>query len=174
MLALIGLSALSLMSWRGRLVRALGRAIASVVLLSLIASCSVQRSLKSDVRSQMSVTTRDTVREQVVVAVHDTLREVTTITVQLGQTGDTVKVAQVTERDRFRDRKAVKDKEEKLIIQKDTVYIEKRDSVSNTNLTNSTNEKKSSFLSILKWTFAILCAIIVLIITVKVCLRRSL
>lgn len=122
----------------------------------------------------MSVTTRDTVREQVVVAVHDTLREVTTITVQLGQTGDTVKVAQVTERDRFRDRKAVKDKEEKLIIQKDTVYIEKRDSVSNTNLTNSTNEKKSSFLSILKWTFAILCAIIVLIITVKVCLWRSL
>jgi len=122
----------------------------------------------------MSVTTRDAVREQVVVAVHDTLREVTTITVQLGQTGDTVKVAQVTERDRFRDRKAVKDKEEKLIIQKDTVYIEKRDSVSNTNLTNSTNEKKSSFLSILKWTFAILCAIIVLIIVVKVCLRRSL
>ena len=32
--------------------------------------------------------TRDTVREQVMVAVHDTIREVTTITVQLGQAGD--------------------------------------------------------------------------------------
>lgn len=35
-----------------------------------------------------SAKTRDTVREQVMVAVHDTIREVTTITVQLGETGD--------------------------------------------------------------------------------------
>lgn len=99
----------------------------TIVLLST--SCSTTRSLRSDVRSQTSVTTRDTVREQVVVAIHDTLREVTTITVQLGQTGDTVRVAQVTERDRLRDRSAVRDKEEKLVVRVDTVYIERRDSV---------------------------------------------
>ena len=121
----------------------------------------------------MSVWARDSVREQVVVAVHDTLREVTTITVQLGQAGDTVKVAQVTERDRFRDRAAVRDKEEKLIVRTDTVYIEKRDSVSTTSLTNPTNQK-NSFVSSLKWICFIILGLIALIITIKVCLRRSL
>ena len=116
--------------------------------------------------------TRDTVREQVVVAIHDTLREVTTITVQLGQTGDTVKVAQVTERDRFRDRKAVKDKVEKLVVRTDTVYIERKDSVvvKEANVSHQT----LSISHLLKWTFAILCAIIVLIIVIKFGLRRSL
>ena len=118
----------------------------------------------------MSVITRDTVREQVVVAVHDTLREVTTITVQLGQTGDTVKVAQVTERDRFRDRAAVKDKEEKLVVRTDTVYMEHKDSVEvkEANISHQT----SAISHLLKWIFAIICAIIVLVITVKVSLRR--
>ena len=113
----------------------------------------------------MSVTTRDTVREQVVVAVHDTLREVTTITVQLGQTGDTVKVAQVTERDRFRARSAVKDKEEKLIVRTDTVYIEHKDSmeVKKANI----SPQPSSLSPHLKWIFAVICAIIVLIIVIK-------
>ena len=110
-----------------------------------------------------------------VVAVHDTLREVTTITVQLDQTGDTVKVAQVTERDRFRDRTAVKDKEEKLVVRTDTVYIEHKDSVkvTNTNITNLTNPSTGSgrVITALKW---ILCAIIVLIIVFKLGLRRSL
>lgn len=127
----------------------------------------------------MSVWARDSVREQVVVAVHDTLREVTTITVQLGQAGDTVKVAQVTERDRFRDRAAVRDKEEKLIVRTDTVYIERRDSV----LIQDSGfrvqgvqgaEKKSNFVSSLKWICFIILGLIALIITIKVCLRRSL
>ena len=120
----------------------------------------------------MSEITRDTVREQVVVAVHDTLREVTTITVQLGQTGDTVKVAQVTERDRLRDRKAVKDKEEKLVVHTDTVYIERKDSVvvKEANVSHQT----PSISHLLKWIFWIVCAIIVLIIVIKLGLRRSL
>ena len=107
-----------------------------------------------------------------VVAVHDTLREVTTITVQLDQTGDTVKVAQVTERDRFRDRAAVKDKEEKLVVRTDTVYIEHKDSVEvkEANISHQT----SSINHLLKWTFAIICAIIILIVVTKFCLRRSL
>lgn len=136
----------------------------------------------------MSVTTRDSVREQVVVAVHDTLREVTTITVQLGQAGDTVKVAQVTERDRFRDRAAVRDKEEKLIVRTDTVYVERRDSVliQDSGLTPQGRrpsvqdsgvqgaERKSNFVSSLKWISFIILGLIALIITIKVCLRRSL
>lgn len=109
-----------------------------------------------------------------VVAIHDTLREVTTITVQLGQTGDTVRVAQVTERDRLRDRSAVRDKEEKLVVRVDTVYIERRDS-SFVKTTNGGEDKSTwggRFRSTLKWIFALLCVLVVLIITVKVCLRR--
>ena len=54
------------------------------------------------------------------------------------------------------------------------VYIEKRDSVfvqTNTALTDRT-DKKSGFLTYVKWIFALICAIVVLIITIKVCLRR--
>ena len=108
------------------------------------------------------------------VAVHDTIREVTTITVQTNDAGDTVKVVQITDRDRARNREAVRDKEQRLVVKTDTVYIEKRDSVyvqTNTALTNDT-KKKSGFLTYVKWIFALICAVVVLIITVKVCLRR--
>lgn len=50
------------------------------------------------------------------VGVHDTIREVTTITVQTNETGDTVKVVQITDRDRARAREAVRDKEERLVV----------------------------------------------------------
>lgn len=127
----------------------------------------------------MSVTTRDSVREKVVVAVHDTVMETKTITITKNEAGDTTFTSIVTERDRVRDRAAVRDKEEKLIVRTDTVYIERRDSV----LIQDSGfrvqgvqgaEKKSNFVSSLKWIFAIVCAIIVLIILIKIGLRRSL
>ena len=92
----------------------------------------------------------------------------------LAQSQPSVKVVQITDRDRARNREAVRDKEERLVVKTDTVYIEKRDSVfvqTDTNLTNPTN-KKPGFLTYLKWIFALTCAIVVLIITIKVCLRR--
>lgn len=140
-------------------------------------SCSTSRQAtnsKIQVSSFRSQESRDTVREQVVVAVHDTLREVTTITVQLGQTGDTVRVAQVTERDRLRDRSAVRDKEEKLVVRVDTVYVAVRDSVSSFKIQGSGQKRASPFVSSLKWIFWILVAGIVLIIVVKLFGRRSL
>lgn len=101
--------ALCVQSWLRRLVRALGIAIASVALLSLTTSCSVQRqALRSEVSSQTSSVTRDTVREEVVVAVHDTLREVTTIIIQQNEAGDTVKQSIVTDRYRGRSAEAAK------------------------------------------------------------------
>lgn len=127
----------------------------------------------------MSVWARDTVREQVVVAVHDTVMETKTITITKNEDGDTTFTSIVTERDRVRDRAAVRDKEEKLIVHTDTGYIERRDSV----LIQDSGfkvqgvqgaEKKSNFVSSLKWIFAIVCAIIVLIILIKIGLRRSL
>ena len=155
------------------------RWVSAIIGLSVLClgSCSTSRtatSSKIQVSGFKSEDTRDTVREQVVVAIHDTLREVTTITVQLGQAGDTVRVAQVTERDRLRDRSAVRDAREKSVTRVDTVYIERRDS-SFVKTTNGGEDKSTwggRFRSTLKWIFALLCVIVVLIITVKVCLRR--
>ena len=82
--------------------------------------------------------TRDTVREEVVVAVHDTLREVTTIIIRQNEAGDTVKQSVVTDRYRGRNAEAAKVDfplravelnlhDERLTVQRDTVYIEKRE-----------------------------------------------
>ena len=130
--------------------------------------------------------TRDTVREEVVVAVHDTLREVTTIIIRQNEAGDTVKQSVVTDRYRGRNAEAAKVDfplravelnlhDERLTVQRDTVYIEKRDSVfvQNAGLTNPTNTTKGSgFRATLKWIFWILIGLIGLIVTVKVCLLR--
>ena len=131
------------------------------------------------------------------VAVHDTIREVTTITVQTNEAGDTVKVVQITDRDRARNREAVRDKEERLVVRTDTVYIEKRDSSLRLSslgascapqvLRRASSEsglqedpsarsgratvsgKLSAVSKILKWIFFILIGLIGLIITMKVC-----
>ena len=111
----------------------------------------------------------------------DTLIEVTTVTVQLNEVGDTVKTSTVTDRTRARAFDRRKDVEIKTEIVRDTVYIEKRDSVFvqntggfdglTTGLANPTN-KKNTFVSSLKWIFWILIGLTALIITVKLCLRR--
>ena len=105
------------------------------------------------------------------VAIHDTIREVTTITVDRNEAGDTLKVAQVTERDNIRNRSAVKDKHERIVVKTDTVFVAVRDSsnVQTTNCTNNTNESKGSGLrATLKWIFWILVCVIVLVLIFKV------
>ena len=116
------------------------------------------------------------------VSVHDTIREVTTITVQTNETGDTVRVVQITDRDRARARETVRDKEERLVVRTDTVYIEKRDSslrVSSLGAyglqedgTSTVSGKLSAVSKVLKWIFWILIGLIGLIVTVKVCTLR--
>jgi len=110
---------------------------------------------------------RDSVVVQSLVVL-DTLKEITTITVDRNDKGDTLRLVQVTERDRYRNRDRVRDEQQKTVVKTDTVYIERRDSVmvSNTNLTNPTN-KKSNFVSSLKWIFWILVAGTVLIVVMR-------
>ena len=110
-------------------------------------------------------------REQVVVTVFDTITITKTITIRESETGDTLRVSTVTERDHVRDRSQLRVKSEKVKVETDTVYIE-RDSlvVKNTNCTNPTNGSKRSRGSIvqgLKWFFFILLAIIALIIIIR-------
>lgn len=150
---------------RKTLVIALGALIVSACSSSREAAVSSFRVLDSRV-------TKDSVKvEKVVVEVHDTIMETTTITVDRNETGDTLKVAQVTERDRIRDRAQVNDRSEMVRVVRDTVFIEKRDSVSTTtNFTNGTNPKssKNAIVQGLKWIFWIIVAVIALMIVVRI------
>lgn len=93
------------------------------------------------------------------IEVRDTLKEVTTITVQTNDKGDTLKVVQVTERDRISNRDRARDSHEKTVIKTDTVFIERRDSVyTTTNLANPTNGKSGGLVSVLRWIFWIIVA----------------
>ena len=64
-----------------------------------------------------------------VVAEHDTIMEVTTIHVRTNEAGDTVFRSVVTDRERGRSRDAIAVQKTKTEIVRDTVIIEKRDSV---------------------------------------------
>lgn len=107
------------------------------------------------------------------VAIRDTVREVTTIHIQTNETGDTLKVAQVTERDRIRDRAQVSNKEVEVRVVRDTVYIEHRNTTSVKEIAGlARNEgagsQASPFVSALKWIFWIIIAAGGLIIVIKV------
>ena len=115
---------------------------------------------------------RDSSRvERVVVAVHDTIMETVTIVVRESEQGDTLRLEKVTERDRVRDRTGFKVQDSRVTIKRDTVYVEKRDSVlvqTNTNLTNGTNKRASPVVLTLKWVFWIIIALAGLIITITI------
>ncbi len=124
----------------------------------------------------------------------DSLVEVTTITIRENENGDTLKVTQVTDRLRVHSLNTKRDVEVKIVEKKDTVYVAVRDSVSSSWTSQATKsmttfqnsgsllskaawpsatKQKNSFVSSLKWIFAILCASIGLIIVIRlVCYHR--
>lgn len=133
--------------------------------------CSVQReAVRSEVRSQTTEVVRDTVREQVVVAVLDSVTITKTITITENEQGDTVRLVEVTDRDRVRDRAAVCDKEEKVMVKTDTVYVERRDSVfvQAPAAASATGKNRPAWVQGLKWVFWIVIAVTVLVVIFKV------
>ena len=110
------------------------------------------------------------------VAVHDTLTITKTITIRENEQGDTVFRSEVTDRDRIRSKADVRSKKEVVRVERDTVYVERRDSsmVHGSRFMVHDENRPSAFILTLKWIFWILCAIVVLIITVRIGLRRSL
>ena len=144
-----------------------------------VSSCCTSRkavSSQEQVRLERVSEKVDSVQEHTAVAVHDTLQEVTTITIQTNDRGDTLKITQITDRNRIRAMSDFRSKKEEVKVRVDTVYIERRDSSYAEKTIVAGSEDKStwggSFRSTLKWIIAILCASIVLIITVKVCYHR--
>ena len=148
------------------------RGMLAIALVALTASaCSVSRSATAVKSEELKVKSevRDSSRvEQVMVAVRDTLKEVTTVTVQLNETGDTVKVSTVTDRTRASDRSQLRDKSEKIIVRVDTVYVERRDSVRVETPRQARGDiGRASTLSYLKWIFWIIVSVTVLLIVIK-------
>ena len=114
--------------------------------------------------------------DSVIVTVFDTITITKTITIRESETGDTLRMTTVTDRERIRSMSDVRSKKADVVVKTDTVYVE-RDSVAvrNTNCTNPTNGSKSSRGSIvqgLKWVFWILVAVIVLILLIRLLPKR--
>lgn len=150
------------------------------MLIALCAtSCASSRVLRTSEELRVKSEELRAARDSVVVEVRDTVREVTTTTVVLreqrdsaGTAMDTVKVTTVTDRTRASDRSQLRVKSEELRVRTDTVYIERRDSVLIQDLGFKVQgvqgaEKKSNFVSSLKWIFAILVALIVLVLVIR-------
>jgi hypothetical protein len=116
--------------------------------------------------------TRDTVREEVALMVHDTIREVTTITIRQNEAGDTLKVVQVTDRDRIHSKADVRSKKEVVRVERDTVYIERKDSVlvqgSRFQVSGDSISHHTSAIShLLKWMLAIAFLLLTSVVLVR-------
>ena len=126
-------------------------------------------------RSSDRVATYETERaekevDRVVVAERDTIREVTTVTIQLGATGDTLFQSVVTDRLRGRSRDAIATQKTKVEVVRDTVVVEKRDSVNVETFRQAQGDRAraSPVVSALKWIFWIIIGLIVLMIVVRI------
>ena len=78
----------------------------------------------------MKAEVRDSSRvEQVMVAVHDTLTITKKVTIRENENGDTVRMTTETDRERVRSISDVRSKKEEVRVVRDTVYVERKDSV---------------------------------------------
>ena len=142
--------------------------------------CVSSRTATSERLQLTAYSLQDTVREQVVVTVFDTITITKTITIRENESGDTLRVSTVTERDHVRDRSQLRVKSEKLKVETDTVYVE-RDSLRLTAYSlpgteideqGNVTKKVNRFAQSLKWVFLTLVAVIAIIILMKIKLRR--
>ena len=132
-------------------------------------ACSSSRQVAREHNSELRVKNEElrVDRDSVVVAVHDTVMEVTTITVDRNESGDTVRVSTVTDRLRGWRRDAIAKQWTKVEVRVDTVYIEKRVSIEIRSRPGG-QSGGTALHSILKWVFAIIIALIGLVIVVRV------
>lgn len=137
-----------------------------------VTACSVSRQTEVAESSKLRVESSESVEraDSVVVEVRDTLHEVTTVTIDRNDKGDTLKVVQVTDRYRGRDMSDVRSKKEDVKIVRDTVYIERRDSVrvQEFQATSAHARDKPAWLQGLKWIFWIIIGLIALVIVVRI------
>ena len=111
-------------------------------------------------------------RDSVVVEIHDTLTITITKTITENEAGDTIKVVQVTDRERMRDRTGFRVQDSRVTVKRDTVYVERKDSVrvQDSGFRVQGTNRASPVVSSLKWIFWIIIALIALVITLTVTL----
>ena len=148
------------------------RGTLAIALVALTASaCLVSRSVTAVKSEELKVKSevRDSSRvEQVMVAVHDTLTITKTITIRENEQGDTVRMSVMTDRDRSRSMYDVRSKKEEVRVVRDTVYVERRDSVRVEPPRQARGDiGRASALSYLKWIFLIIVSVTVLLIVIK-------
>ena len=125
---------------------------------------------------------RDSLREEISQNLNENLteHEVVTETVIYPSAGSgqaPLKIERITDRVRTLE-SGSKRQDSRVVVRtevvRDTVYVERVDTVEVQKLqgTSSSLNPHPSALRYLKWIFALICAVVVLIITMKVCLRR--
>ena len=101
------------------------------------------------------------------VVVMDTVREVTTITIRENEMGDTLRVTTVRDRERMRSRDAIARQRTKVEVKRDTVFIEKRDSI-DIRIRPGGQSGGSALHSTLRWIFWIVIGLTGLVIVVRI------
>lgn len=109
-------------------------------------------------------------REQVMVEVHDTLTITITKTIRENEQGDTIRLTTETERDRVRDRTGFKVHDSRVTVKRDTVYIERKDSVrvQDSGFKVQGESRPSRLVQTLKWAFWVIIAIIGMIVLIRI------
>lgn len=129
---------------------------------------SVVKAESLEVRAESSEMREASVALEVV----DTVKEVTMITVRENEAGDTVRLVQVTERERVRSRERAQEVVEKVVVRVDTVFVERRDSVvverpSAVAVGGGDAGKGAAVVQALKWAFWLVVAVGVVIFGLK-------
>ena len=143
--------------------------IALIALIGLGCSSSRQVARTEATELRINGTTETVAKDSVLVEQRDTLIEVTTITIDRNEAGDTLKTSVVMDRTRARAMSDVRSKKEEVRVRVDTVYVAVRDSVvelRNYGATEAGNGP-SAFVSALKWVFAVIIALCVLLIILR-------
>ena len=105
------------------------------------------------------------------VAVCDSITETTTIIIRENEQGDTIRMSVVTDRDRSRSKYDVRSKKEEVRVVRDTVCIERKDSVQVQDsrfMVSGPEKRGSALVQALKWVFGIIVSLTVFIIVFKV------
>ena len=145
----------------------------TVITVLLLVSCSVSRQASERVRVEGSEfrESRDSLREEISQSLNENLteHEVVTETVIYN---DSLKIERITDRVRTLE-SGSKRQDSRVVVRtevvRDTVYVERVDTVEVQKLqgTSSSLNPHPSALHYLKWIFALVCAVVVLILVIR-------
>lgn len=140
----------------------------------LLSGCSTTRS--SAVRESADLRTVEQrsmeAKDSVVVELRDTVVETTTIMIDRNEVGDTVRITQITDRLRTRNRDKIARQTTKTEVVVDTVYVERRDSVATNGKYGGGQSGRTALHTTLRLILWIIIATGVLVIIIRLAWRK--